>query len=264
MNTNQIKDKAVFVLGLLGVFLAFSPFKEDLSQINLFIINKKYSLSSLMIAFLLPLTLSVYLYALDYLKYSLGRHQNFFIFKIFVPLANFFYFIAILFPLLVVSIWLISFPVINDFFIQYNLTLISTFIIVGFFIIYGFLISMRLTTEMKAEEISIIEGDKNKYLQRAIQLLNNHFYGESISEAFKALELWLRERLLEDKKLSTSNIPTKDLIYLAFQNKIINDKDIKIIEDIHKLRNKAAHSITNITKEQSFSALKIIKEILNS
>ena len=66
MNERDNKDKAIVIVGFLAIFLAFSSFKSEFSQIYLSIGESKYSIFNLLVFFIILLTISVYLFALDY------------------------------------------------------------------------------------------------------------------------------------------------------------------------------------------------------
>ena len=263
MNDQQIKDKAIFVVGLLAAFLAFSTFKEDLIKINFYISGKPFNLLGGILIFILLLTFSVYLYALDYVRYSFGKYQNFMLFRLIIPLANFFYSAAVLFPVLIFFMWLISILPIKNFAQKHEVGIL-VFDIVGVLIVIVISIfnSISTTRRQKQKDAEEIEALRSNYLQRAFDLFKNSFFGESIMEAFKALDLYLREKLLEKDTLSTKFTNIKDLTNLAIKYKIIDPKSLPALEDLRGMRNQAAHSLKPFTKEQAEFAINTVRSIL--
>jgi len=124
MGKDLAKEKSLFVVALFGAFLAFSSFKTDLSMIYITINNSQFSLLSLMVIFVVLLAISVYLFALDFVKYSFGKYQNFFGFKAIIPLANFFYSLAILFPIIIIFSWFLSISAIDNLTNKYRSAII--------------------------------------------------------------------------------------------------------------------------------------------
>ncbi len=261
MNDKQIQDKAFFVVGLLAAFLAFSTFKDDLSKIGLIIGNRIYPLFGIMIFFIILLTISVYLYALDYLRFNFGKYQNFFLFRWIIPLANFFYSFAMLFPILVIFFWIIGSEPFYGFAKQHEHAVIIFDGIAGSILaISSFFNAIRLTRRTVREATETIEKLKDSYLERALKLFDNKFYAETVIEAQKTLEEYLKEKLLEEKDLTTKYMGMRQLLDFADKNNIFSDKKyISLIKDLIGIRNKAVHSSDPITKEQAEFALEVVK-----
>jgi HEPN domain-containing protein len=265
MNDKDIKDKAIFIVGFLAVFLALSSFKDELKAIHLLIGEGSYSLFHIILFFVTLLTISTYLYALDYLKYSFSRYQNSFIFKWIIPTANFFYFIAILYPILVLLFWIIgSGPLYN--FTKQNTHTIRIFDLVGVLSLgmLGIYSAYLATKKAKIEEIEKVERLKTGYLQKALQLFENKFYGETVIETYKVLEQLLREKLLREKNLTTRYISIKQLIELALNKKILDKKSVHLIDELRIARNKGVHSSEPITRENAEFFINSVRTILET
>lgn len=263
MNNKQINEKALFVVGLLATFLAFSSYKETLIFIKLDIGGHGVSLWSLMTSFVIFLALTVYFYALDYLRYSFGKYQNFFLFRGIIPIANFFYSVAILSPILVIFFWIASDPYIFGFLSKYKHAA-EIFDVIGIIAIaIGSIFNSRvLSREAKLKEAEAMDELKNGFLQRASQLYQNDFFAETIFESQKALELYLRERLLSDRDIYTRNIKLSDLFNLAQKNNLVDEKTLVKLKMLRQQRNAIAHSQINATKEEAFSALNLVRDVL--
>ena len=265
MNNSNIKDKAVFGVGFLAALLAFSSLKEELLKIHITISGHQYSLFNIMIFFIILLSVSIYLYALDYLRYNFGKYQNHIIFRSIVPLANFFYSIAILFPVLVFLAWIIgSGPVYN--FVKQHMGGVVIFDVVGILIattaaaMNAYLFSKREKRELK----ETIESLRTKSLHRALELHENKFYGETLIEISKTLERYLQEKLFDENGFTSKYIPLRQLVEIASQKQIISKKNIALIMDLIALRNKAAHSSDPITKEQSEFGLNTVRVVFEN
>lgn len=263
MQNDQAKDKAIFVVGLMAAFFAFSAYKEELSQIRLQIGQVTPTLSSLFLAFIIILSLSAYFYALDYLKYSYPRFQNSFVFKITTFLGNFLYSFGVLFPLLVFFFWIApAIPLPPEKYIP---------AIVAFDIIGGIVVALLAVfdaiskqKQRKQKEIEGIDAKKVFSLQRALQLFENKFYGESVVESFKVLEIFLREMLLEKVDIHTEGISPSRIIETATKNNILDINSAEKVNELRKMRNLAAHSEKPLTRKDAEKALQIIRSILET
>jgi hypothetical protein len=264
MNEKLVKDKAIYVVGLLSAFLAFSTFKEELYNIKILLNNHSYSLLYFIVFFVILLSISVYLYALDYVKYSFGKYQNFILFRAIIPLANFFYSIAILFPLLVLLSVLIS---LSPFLTSVgNSKILLYFDIVGgiFIGVFSVINALFLTKKERKNEVATIEESKVSYLERALKLFNGHFYTETIVEASKVLELTLRKKLLEEKGLKTENFGMLQILRTAQENNLIEPETIKKIKELQILRNHAVHSAKSFSESEARIALDLTKEVMQN
>lgn len=265
MNNKDIKDKAVFVVGLLAAFLAFSAFKDELSKVYILILGRDYSLLTIMILFIVLLALSVYLYALDYLKYSLGKYQNFIIFKCLIPLANFFYFFALILPILMLLIWILGFVQITQILNEYRPIIITLDSILA--VIAGVLsvfYAVSVTKKIKEGAILKIENQKNFYLKRAIDLFKNNFYSETLIETQKTLEQYLRQRLLLEKDLTTRYLPMMKLIEYANNQSLLDDSKLNLIRDLQRLRNEVVHGMKSVDREQAQMAINTVRRIIKN
>ncbi len=114
MNKADVKDKGIFIIGFLAVFLSLVTFRTELSHIVVVDGPTVLTLWKVLEFLLGMLILSVYLYALTYTQSSFGKYRKHFvierIYKIILFSANFCYSVGIILPLLIVllSIFLSS------------------------------------------------------------------------------------------------------------------------------------------------------------
>lgn len=103
MKEDPIKERALFALGLLGVSLALIPFKESFRHIVFFYTQEGRPITVLGVwgIFTGLASISVYFYALAFLKYSYSdKIQSGKVFRSISWLGNFFYAAALFYPLL--------------------------------------------------------------------------------------------------------------------------------------------------------------------
>lgn len=106
MNNSDIKDKAIFIIGFLAIFLSLSTFKDPLSRIIVPLPTIAPTIWNLVEILVGMLIVSVYLYALSYTQSSFGKYQNNVIvrilYKVILLLANFFYSFGLFLPLFLI------------------------------------------------------------------------------------------------------------------------------------------------------------------
>jgi len=264
MNSKEIKDKAFFVVALLAAFLAFSSFKDSLSSIYLSIANHNYNLLHIVIFFVGLLTISVYFYALDYIKYSFGKYQNFLLFRMINPIANFFYAIAILFPVFILFVWIVGSSPTYDF-LKANTHTMEIFDSFGavLLVLTGFF-SAYFRDKMQNDDLARkLEKVQNTYIQTALKFYDKEFYGGTVLEVFNALEQFLRENLLKIGRY-TESVSIDRLLELAQKNNIINGKDAKDIRDLRIQRNQYVHRTGQISKQNAEAAISLMKKFLEN
>jgi len=263
MENDQIKDKAIFVVGLMAAFLAFSSYKEELSQIHLQIGQRTPTLSSLFLFFIGILSLSVYFFAIHYLKFNYPRFQNSFVFKTAGFLANMFYSLGILFPLFILLLWIV--PIIPTPPNKFMPAVLAFDIFGGIFAVsLAIFNAVSQQNERRKKEIENIDQNKAHALQHALQLFENKFYGEAIVESFKVLEIFLREILLQKLGIYTEGISPSRIIEVTIKHEILDKRAANQVNKLRKIRNLAVHSDKPVRRREAERVLKAVRSILES
>ncbi|MFA6252158.1 MAG: HEPN domain-containing protein [Candidatus Paceibacterota bacterium] len=251
------KDKSIFILGFLAIFVALAPFKDDLSNIKV-LSNPDLTLWNLLLVFIVILVVSIYLYALNYIKYILGKYQNSIIFKIITALAEFCYLLALLLPIIIV-LWILMTKLPYSPISSNNWSIILSIIS----ILTTIFATYKIFKVKKEALLELVEGKRIVYLDNALNLYSNGFYAETIIEIGKVLEIYLKKKLLE-KGLTSNYMSLGKLIRFSNDENIINRKYSSRIADIVGMRNSAVHSQKTISKKDADLAIETIKEILLS
>lgn len=262
----EIKDKPTFVVGLLAAVLAFTSFKNELSNIKIDLGFCYLNLLQVAIIFFIILSLSAYFYALDYMRYGYGEKiKNISIFKWILPLANFLYVVALLFPLIILYVWMVSFiittlhiPIIHIIKITYAINLIGG---VAFGII-SYLTSQILTKNIRLTLAKKLEEKGSHRFNKARQLYKKGFYAETILELFKVIEINISKKL-EEKGYLTQNLGPSSLKLLSQKEKIITDKNISGYDNLKIMRNNCVHKNISFDKKQADLAFDIVESILD-
>ncbi len=132
MNTQEIKDKAIFVASLVVIFFGLTPFRESFSKIIAYT-NETYTLTiwQLVLVLIVCLMISIYLYALTYI---FGKHTNNIFYRWIIRIANFFYAFALIYPIFIIIGSLIIISPIGKFGREHTLGL-AIFDIIGTIIV---------------------------------------------------------------------------------------------------------------------------------
>lgn len=266
MNENNNKDKAIFAVGLLAAILAFSPFEDSLKEIIIFSLPGKPSLSLLEVLFLfaLFLAISVYLFALDYVKYGFGlKAQNNFIFKSISFFANLVYSFAIFFPIFIFIMAILLASPIDDFALRYkDSVLIFNIVGGGIYLIFILWNTVAKIKRMKQERIILAEDRENDELKNATRLFRDGYFSESILSSYKVLEFSLSKQLSEAGVVIPPETRFREILSFA-TGKILTQELSAKINSLVTLRNRAVHENVSLTKEQAEFALNMVREILS-
>lgn len=264
MQNDELRDKPNFVLALLASGIALVTLKEELSGIMLPLGLWQVNLMQLAIAFTTLLGIASYFYAMDYLRsYKLLQKA-----RIILSLANFFYLIAILFPLLVVFAWGVSafIVIVSQFLTAANnkvLTEVTLFLVYTFAFFatyYPLMWAMNLTRDMEQKSAKKQDEITQLQLEKATQLYINKVYGPAIIEIYNTIKARLKSMLML-KGYRVYNVPTFYLLEDAAKEKIITHQDVHSILEIKKMKEQAVHFVTFEKKDADF-ALNIAKQIL--
>jgi hypothetical protein len=213
------------------------------------------------------LGLSSYFYALNYIRYG-TRFQNKLFFRWLISLANFFYDLALLFPLLTIFIWLADFlvsiikiPVISPIFAGFPIGVVLGSIGAIIISIVAALISKVQSANYREIRARLFNNQAEYELQLAEKLYKNELYSGYIIEIFKSVEMNLRKKL-EEKNFDTKNMNVSSLIRLAISEGILSGQYLAGLNDLRVMRNNAAHGDIKFTKEQTDFAHDLVKNIL--
>lgn len=259
---DNLKDKIAFVVAFLGIVITLNPFRETLNKISLNYGFAKINILILIYISLGLLFLCVYFYALEYVKYGFKILDKFRVFKYFQVIGNTLYFLAVLSPIIYITIWGIIqiFLLIPILKIDIYATIISIFslILVILLIVREVL---KRNKELRNANIESIDKFSVNAVNEVDELIERSKWRLSIIEAYRSIELGIEKKLLDlgiESKIISSNRSFEILI----RNEVIDMKDLRKIQYVRQLRNQAAHSSVEFTKKEALQIMKIMKEIL--
>lgn len=260
---NKISDKTEFVLAFAALIIGLGVFSSDLKQININFGFKSFSLWDIGSVILLLLLLSIYLYALDYVRYGIPRIENWKLFKTLQRIAHFLYLFAIILPLLIALIWPVAFllsklPVTNiQNYVSYIVTIFSILISIGAF----FLSSLQLKGIERIIQEEISERASRSLLETD-RLVEKRKWRLVVIETFRLLELMFKNKA-EEIGINASRLPFVRLVRIFVEKELITKTQAAKLDQVRELRNLAAHSEKVISKQQAAYVTDVVDEVVN-
>ena len=260
----KFSEKTGFIVALFAAFIALNIYSEVLKNVKLFLGPYEYPISYLFNLMLLILFISVYFYALDYMR--TGSLNEWKIFKYFKQIGNIGYAFSLIILPVILFFHVISYGInlVTNISpdVQYILTAILGFIIgvISFFI--AFKSGQAITIRQRDEEVKRIQNVEEQALEQAESLFKGEFYAPALIEMGKVLELALQKRLLKVKKFDVKRFNSPQLIDFALKNQLIDQNVVSSIREIRSLRNKAAHLDIKFSKKDAQWALDETNKIL--
>jgi hypothetical protein len=264
----KIKNKYEIIFGFVTIIISLSAFKEELSKINLNLGYTTFSLANYFFFIVIGLSICLYLYVSENIAQDtkIGKWN---LFKYTLNFAYFLFVFILVSPILLATNILIFkiYELIAKNYTDATTTLkainnVLSVIATITTVISSYLTSKRILSDRKIKKQEEIEEQEIKDLDNATKLFADKYYSHSVLESFKVLETHLYKKITErDIRIQKHNI--NEIIKVALQEKIIDEKDIPTINDIRGMRNIAAHSDTEYTKHQAEFALNFVRQLLN-
>lgn len=257
--TEISKIKIGFALALLAALFTLSPMANE-TELFFTMFSMEIKIRILYWIFVLLLAFSVYFYAL-----ALINEEK--VHDISQKLGNYIYVMALLFPLLVLSIYIIS--TISTFLIGLsNSKLTGQILQLVLYTILGayasILVQKIATKFRRVEDKQISERSKKveiQLLEKAKKLSQTEMYDLSVIELWKALEMSF-ERTFSLMALPYDRKNLSKMIDLIKQYKLLPSTLLSELHSIRNIRNKAAHTSDIVSKVEIQNAIKITEKIL--
>lgn len=260
--------KLEFIVGFFAIIFALTTFKDKLELIKLDILIGSFSLYSLISFFLGLLFISIYLYALNYIRYDfpallkikwlswLGYIEF---------LARLTYFITIIFPLFLLIMSCISSVIKLLPAIPSNFENLLGVIIVFLTVLISFIMQLL---RLREEESALMDELKEKVRRFSLEVKNlyeKRLYDLVLLNLYNILTKLIGSRLVKKYGLDIERISSKALIDLAEKNKLVSKNDLAFINDLRILRNQVAHGTLTekISKNKVEFFMNRINEIID-
>lgn len=260
----KITEKTYFVIALVGVIIALEPFKDDLKNINIDFGFANYNILVPLYTTFALLILSLYIYALDYVRYGFKKLDGLTWFKYLQYTANSLYFIAILSPIVYLATWGFvkiyrMIPILNI-----GLPQLAAFIFPLISIVLSslsILAAWRQTKELNQAEEEHLEDSASNSMNEARQLVEKRLWNLTIIEVYRSLELSISKKLLE-LGFDAKKIHFVRSINILLNRGVLTTDEANMVNYIRELRNKAVHTSIEFSEEEASTAIENIKDIL--
>ncbi len=259
-----MKDKISFIVVLVGIFLAATPFRNDLAKVQMDFGFITLTLLNLVYISFSTLALSVYIYALDYVRYGFKRLDGWRIFKYLQITANTLYLIAIISPIIYFFVWVIirfirSIPIEaikSANFLSYVAILLSILSI----------ISTIIASWKQYKEQRIIQEEKLDETAAEATSEVNRFIEEKhwrylIIETFRSLELNIRKKLIE-LGYNIQRLSISRCINILHHLEVLTSEEVSLLYFARNLRNEVIHTTAEFSEEDALEVNDIINKIL--
>jgi hypothetical protein len=261
---DKIKNKYEIILGFVTLVISLSAFKEELAKVVLELGYTTITLADYFLWIVYGLSICLYFYIVEKIV-SDTRIGNWKVFDLILRTAYFLFVFVLLTPILIfINILFFKlYVILTNQFTESNPTIQTVLHLVTGAIgaILSQLISSKLIREKKRKAKEEIEEQEIKELDNATKLFIDGYYSHSLLESFKVLETHLF-KMLTEKNIRVQRYNQKDLIQFSLKEGIISEADMPSIHDIRGMRNIAAHSDSDHTKQQASFALNFVRELL--
>jgi hypothetical protein len=260
----KLKGKYEIILGFVTLVVSLSAFKDELAKVNLELGWTTISLAEYFLYAVYGFSICLYLYIVEHIV----RETKIGIWKVF-DYAIWTAFILFVFILLTPILIIINIVALKVYSVVTNKTIQEAAKFFYYFAailsfsssIVSFLTSVRFFRYRKKKIQEEISEQEIIELDNATKLFRDGYYSHSVLESFKVFETHLYKKLTE-KNFRVPRYNINDIIQLALKQEIINQADLPAIQDLKAMRNIAAHSNTNYTKQQAEFALEFVKKLL--
>jgi hypothetical protein len=256
----KIKERLEILLLYVTLIVSLSAFKDELSKICLPLGYEKITAAEYLLYCIYAFSLCLYLYILEF-TLSGTKIGKWAVWNWVTKIAFGILIIILLSPIIVALNIIIVFAL-NKISLRGTRIIdwlsAATSLIGAVFSAFASSAILKYRKRNQQEEIQEREVTE---LENASRLLNGGFFSLSILESFKALESYLAGELLnQDIRVIRGNM--QDLINTSIQNNILQENEIGYLNDLRGMRNQAAHSSVEYTREDAESALNFVRGIL--
>lgn len=260
----NLKNRYDFIIGFVGIIISLSAFKDELSKINIDLGFIDFALDKYFLVTILGFLLSLYFYVIERAlrDTKLGQHK---IFDYFINIAYAIFILILASPVLILLSYLINIIVQTFGQLPENIKSITSgsvsFVLGIISSVIAKVLVDKYLKQKKDRQQEELESQEIRELEIASRLLHDGYYSQAILEAFKVLELHLFKQL-KKRDIRVQKNRFADILQFSQSNRILNNDDLNIINEIRDMRNSAAHLDIQHTEEQAEKALLFIKNLI--
>jgi len=257
----KISNKTEFILAFAAIIIGIGAFGPNLKSTQIDLGFRTFSLWELALTSFSLLCISIYVYAIDSIRYGLSFLEGRKIFKHLQRVAHLVYFLAITSPLVYVFIWLLValLELIPSEEIMKRIDIISLIgsVVAGAVAVISALLQLRVKEKIEDE---LLGQEAAKLTLETDDLINKRKWRLVAIESFRLLELMMRSKARE-LGLEQSKLPFIRLVKIFVNKGIISKMEAAKLDYVRELRNLAVHSEKKIKKEEALYITKVVNEV---
>ena len=260
----KLKDKYEILIGFIAIIISLSVFKDELKLIVIDLGFINFDLSQYLFIILICILFSIYLYTIERVlsKTKLGNWKGFNA----VIIIAYTIFILILFSPFIIAVFYFIYLFISSIlkFKAITITVLSSIISLVFSIVTAFLSGKYIRLQLIARKSKAIERNELEEinnLNTANKLFSHGYYSQSIIVAFNVLELHFY-KMISKNDLSVRRYDFQDLFKRAIKLGAVENQDISLVKEIREMRNKAAHNVEKLSKEDAKKSINFITQLI--
>lgn len=251
--------KTGFILAFAALIITLNSSNPDflLTKIDFGFWNP--NIRDLVMISIYLLFISIYLYAIDSVRYGLPKIESWKLFKSIQFLAHLAYLFAIISPLFFVLMYFLNLGFKN--FTNINVEVYSKTI--SILSIFTSLISTLFI--MRTKDLFEKEKTKQKFsiqMNDVDSLIKSKKWRAAIIEAFRLLETTIDNKL-KDYGINLDRISFSYAVRILFEKNILNQENLIELNKIRRIRNLAVHTNEKITKSEAENIIKSINSLIN-
>lgn len=273
MKDSLFPEKLTFIVGFIAIFIALYPLKTYSDNQAIFILFGEISLTNLVLIFLGLLSLSLYFYALNYIRYDFPIFSEIKKLAYIEYFAHFFYLIAVIYPLLVIGIYIISrlihslVELLSKIITPITADTISIVLgMVASFMVGASLLYLQTLDWQKRMSLTlgVLDSLEKKYFLEVKEHVEKGENSLALAYLYEGLTKLLELSLIKKLNIDFMRIEGIDISLVAYKNNLINKDDLQFIKQLKDFRNKTAHNvlIESTSKSETINLIKRAEEIL--
>lgn len=260
-NTEENSNKKDFVITFATLIIGVGFFS---GRLELVLVNFGFvtlNLFDISIVVLMFLFLSIYLYAIDYARYGLNFIAGWKIFKALRRVADISYLVFLALPLLILLFWFLAF-LFNKIPITYIQKYLKIAATVWSSSIFSGLIYFLFKKLIKKDKIirNDISRQASVSLLEINKLVSKKDWRLVVIESFRLIELMFKDKA-EEMGIEANHFPFPQQLRVFLKKGFITEDQFYKIYKAREIRNKAMHSIKNITEKEALNLVDIVVDI---
>lgn len=266
-NTNKfdLSDKLATIIGFTIILMTIYNFNETIKNIEINFLIATYNLGSLILIGAGALILSLYLHAVNSIRFESPRLLNFKFLKYIEITGHGIYLTVLTTPAVLILLFflnklfeLITRKLQSEFYFHFGNMPVN--ILITLILIALTVYSYKHYTKIDEDLIEEKQNQRKEASNKTKFYLKDKQYKQIPIQLYNQIKYKFQEILILEYGNNISKQTDSKIFSLAFQNGLLNGDDIQIILELKKLRNTLTHNKEEIEK---ISRQEITKQIEN-